>query len=241
MTSRRRCSSSGRRRRERHSLAHGFSSRVAESPSLAVGVNRAVTGHAMNIARQAPERERREVHCRTGIAALILCALLSASACEANASGAANSDASTGDSAPDGAGSGGSSSSSSGGQSSGAAQDGASGSDTGADGAIGSGTCVEAPTLAPSDLSCNSDEDCTSVWSGTICPCGCNCGRVPGNTAANARVGSALSSLPSCSGPPDGCECPAGGLPRCVAHQCALCYDMPNQPAACDQDAAVGD
>ena len=113
--------------------------------------------------------------------------------------------------------------------------------DGGWDAEIESGTCVEAPSLGPSDLSCDSDQDCASVWSGTICSCGCNCGRVPGNTAAHARVGSALGSVPTCSRPPDGCGCPASGIPRCFAHRCALCYDMPNQPAACDADAAAGD
>jgi hypothetical protein len=98
------------------------------------------------------------------------------------------------------------------------------------------------PTLDANDLSCDSDEDCTSVWSGTICSCGCSyiCGpSAPGNTAASARVASALSSVPTCSEPP-GCGCPASGLPRCSAHQCILCYDMPNQPAACDEDAGDG-
>jgi hypothetical protein len=114
--------------------------------------------------------------------------------------------------------------------------------DTGADALTESGTCVEVPTLDANDLSCDSDEDCTSVWSGTICSCGCSyiCGpSAPGNTAASARVASALSSVPTCSEPP-GCGCPASGLPRCSAHQCILCYDMPNQPAACDEDAGDG-
>jgi len=118
---------------------------------------------------------------------------------------------------------------------------------TGVDASMEAGTCVEAPTLGPSDLSCDSDQDCATVWTGTSCSCGCNCPTAPGNTAAYTRVesalGMALQHSITCSGPP--CECPALGIPRCFSHQCALCGNMglvlKNQPAACDADAAVGD
>jgi hypothetical protein len=108
------------------------------------------------------------------------------------------------------------------------------------------GTCVEAPTLGPSDLSCTSDQDCTRVWTGTLCSCGCNCPTGPGNAAAYTRIGAALGAViqhsTACSEPP--CECPALGVPRCFAGQCALCGNgglvLKSQPAACDQDAPVG-
>lgn len=111
---------------------------------------------------------------------------------------------------------------------------------TGKDGAP-SNTCVEAPALAASDLSCNSDQDCTSVWSGTVCSCECACPTVAANTAAYSRLQSALGSVLGASGCSDvPCECPAAGVAHCFAHQCALCgfsgSTVPNQPAACDED-----
>jgi hypothetical protein len=116
---------------------------------------------------------------------------------------------------------------------------------TGVDASMDGGTCVEAPTLGPSDLSCDSDQNCATVWTGTFCPCGCNCPTAPGNTAAYTRVGAALGSVLNASTCSEPCECPALGIPRCFSHQCALCGNMgvvvKNQPAACDADAAGGD
>ena len=118
---------------------------------------------------------------------------------------------------------------------------------TGVDASLEASTCVEAPTLDPSDLTCDIDEDCATVWTGMLCACGCNCPTIAGNTAAYTRVGAVLSAVlqhpATCSEPP--CECPALGIPRCFAHQCALCGNaglvLKNQPAACDQDAAADD
>jgi hypothetical protein len=130
-----------------------------------------------------------------------------------------------------------------------AGRDGASGADTGTDGSIDGSLCVQVPTLGPSDLSCDSDEDCMAVWSGTVCSCQCACPSAAANVAAQARLQSELSPVfsASCAGP-GGCECPALTLARCFSHQCAACANpafggtpLPNQPAACTEDAGTGD
>jgi hypothetical protein len=107
--------------------------------------------------------------------------------------------------------------------------------------------CVTLPEHSSSDLACNSDSDCTSTWSGTVCGCSCNCGGVPANNAAKARDQEALSSVlfdTKCSQPP--CSCPRDYIARCVANQCILCGDpslgpLPGQPAACNEDAGAPD
>ena len=97
--------------------------------------------------------------------------------------------------------------------------------------------CVEAPALAPSDLSCDSDGDCAAVWSGSICYDGCDCTSVPANVAAQARMQSALSSVLN---GPNGCPCPSAGTPRCFAHECVLCAPGDqSQSAACQSDAGA--
>lgn len=110
--------------------------------------------------------------------------------------------------------------------------------------------CVTLPRHTGSDLACDSDNDCTATWSGTVC-CGCHCGNAPANTAAQARDQATLSSaLNDCTQPT--CGCPAFYVARCFAHQCTLCGTalsgpFPGQPAACDEadggarDAAAGD
>jgi hypothetical protein len=99
------------------------------------------------------------------------------------------------------------------------------------------GTCVQAPTLTSSDLTCESDQDCTTVWTGTICSCDCKCPTAAGNNAARARMEAALSAeLMSTCGP----DCPCGGgVPRCLAHQCTVC-DYTGPPE-CRGDAGAGD
>jgi hypothetical protein len=110
------------------------------------------------------------------------------------------------------------------------------------DATTGCSSCKTLPALSPSDLACNSNEDCATVWSGTIC-CGCNCPDTAANTATQARLQSELSSELSCG---KTCECPATVIARCIAHQCTLCGNpafgpMSGSPAECDQDGGLGD
>ena len=108
------------------------------------------------------------------------------------------------------------------------------------------GSCIELPKLAPADLSCNGDTDCVLVPSGTVCACGCRCANAAANGAAQTRVQSALRALShdvKCTEPP--CGCPFQFVPRCFAHQCAVCGNpalrpLPGQPAACTEEAGVG-
>jgi hypothetical protein len=102
--------------------------------------------------------------------------------------------------------------------------------------------CKTLPALSASDLSCNSDDDCAVVWSGTIC-CGCNCADTAANAATQARLQSELSSELNCG---TTCDCPGTVGARCFAHQCTLCGNpafgpIPGQPAECSEDAGTGD
>jgi hypothetical protein len=107
--------------------------------------------------------------------------------------------------------------------------DSGSGADTGT---TDSGSkCVDfEPT--PSDLSCESDQDCALVRKGEVCKGQCSCGATPVNAGAAARFASDTAALDLAS-----CPCAFEGEARCLAGQCALCGVGGNQPAGC-ADAA---
>jgi hypothetical protein len=112
----------------------------------------------------------------------------------------------------------------------------------------GGGSCTTLPALTASELSCDTDQDCQPVWSGTYCSCGCYCADgAAANAAGYARIASIIASLPAdwnCSVPR--CSCPALETARCIAHQCTACGNpaigpLSGQPAACTADAGAGD
>ena len=87
--------------------------------------------------------------------------------------------------------------------------------------------CVDIE-VAPSDVSCGSDSDCTLTLSGHVCDGQCSCGDTPVNAGAAARYQSETASLTF-----EGCPCADPGEARCLGGQCALCGFGPNQPAGC--------
>jgi hypothetical protein len=113
------------------------------------------------------------------------------------------------------------------------------GSDSGADGGI----CLEVPELTASELSCDGDEDCTVVLTGTYCPDSCGievCPRGPANMAGQAYLNSVLP--PFNTPPGQFCTCPWAGNPHCFEHQCFLCFPGdPSDSGACDPDAGTSD
>ncbi len=92
---------------------------------------------------------------------------------------------------------------------------------------VDGGRCV-AIDVAPSDLSCGSDRDCTIVRSGEVCSGQCSCGNTPVNAGAAARVQSETASLTLVA-----CPCAYPGEPRCLCGQCTR-WLGPDQPAGCD-------
>ncbi len=111
-----------------------------------------------------------------------------------------------------------------------------SGEDSGTGATDGGGSACVDIKVAPSDLSCRSDQDCTFSRSGDVCNGGCvlGCGDTPVNTLAAARYQSETASLSL-----DPCPCADLGEARCVGGQCTLCGFGPDQPAGCD-DAGTG-
>jgi hypothetical protein len=111
-----------------------------------------------------------------------------------------------------------------------------SGEDSGTGAIDGGGArCVTLEVL-PSDLSCESDQDCTVSRSGNVCEGDCvlECGRTPINVSAAARNQSETSSLSL-----EDCPCLDPGEPRCLGGQCAVCGFGPNPPAGCNDDGGV--
>lgn len=78
-----------------------------------------------------------------------------------------------------------------------------------------SGACV-AVTIAPSDLACSTDADCTTVVTGELCTAPC-CPEEAVNTSAAARFATLTAGLP----PPVGGCGPCGMAPvACIAGAC---------------------
>jgi len=84
--------------------------------------------------------------------------------------------------------------------------------------------------VAPSDLSCGTDQDCALVRIGEVCSgqCDLGCGGTPVNVAAATRFRSDTASLTL-----EACPCNFPGEARCLGGQCTLCALGPNQLAAC--------
>jgi hypothetical protein len=113
--------------------------------------------------------------------------------------------------------------------------------DAGTDGSTDGGLCIEIPALAASDLSCDSDQDCTLARSGSVCSCQCSCPEAVANSAAYERIEAlaepALVWRSSCDS--GFCGCVSDVLLHCFAHQCVACgrgFPIENQPAECDDD-----
>jgi hypothetical protein len=101
-----------------------------------------------------------------------------------------------------------------------------SGIGTGATGGSGAG-CVDLE-VAPSDLSCESDQDCELVRTGQICNGQCSCGDTPVNAAAGERFQTDTASLTL-----EACPCADPGEARCLGGQCTLCAAGSTEPAGC--------
>jgi hypothetical protein len=97
----------------------------------------------------------------------------------------------------------------------------------------GSAECVDLE-VAPSDLSCVSDQDCALSLTGNVCEGQCACGDTSVNAAAAARYQSETAALTF-----EACPCPAQGEPRCLGGQCTLCGFGPNPPAGCDDTGII--
>jgi hypothetical protein len=106
--------------------------------------------------------------------------------------------------------------------------------------------CVDFPAPSQGDLSCDTDEDCTLVPSGTECACDCNCGGVAANQAFLTKLTTPPPFANTSCSRGSGCGCPAQYLSRCIAGQCTLCGNptfgpIAGQPAACNDDAGTSD
>jgi hypothetical protein len=91
--------------------------------------------------------------------------------------------------------------------------------DAGTDGSTDGGLCIEIPALAASDLSCDSDQDCTLARSGSVCSCQCSCPEAVANSAAYERIEAlaepALVWRSSCDS--GACGCVSDVLLHCFA------------------------
>jgi hypothetical protein len=94
------------------------------------------------------------------------------------------------------------------------------------------GTCIDIE-VAPSDLSCASDQDCTLTLTGEVCDGQCSCGDTPVSTTAAARDESETASLRLAD-----CACGFPGVPRCLGGQCTLC-DGADSSTGCDDAGAI--
>jgi len=109
-----------------------------------------------------------------------------------------------------------------------------------ASGADASG-CIDVQ-LSPADLTCATDQECTPVITGWVCPgyvptVGSKLGTLCENAAANgsgaARIGARIAAIPH--GDDAGmnfCDT-AAGMPRCLQGRCTLCGPFGQGPAAC--------
>jgi hypothetical protein len=110
----------------------------------------------------------------------------------------------------------------------------AGGLDTGISKADG-GNCVDI-NVAPSDLSCASDLDCSLVRTGDVCSGQCSCGDTAVNATASSHFQSETASLTL-----KACPCAFPGEARCVGGQCTLCGPGPGPSAGCSNTGTAGD
>jgi hypothetical protein len=117
----------------------------------------------------------------------------------------------------------------------------ASASDGGAPSSSTSNTCIDL-VLAPSELACETDQDCALVATGQVCSgyvAADLCTTGAANSQGVARITAALASVPSTApaGPWDFCDAVVG-TPTCIAGQCTICGPVPgNAPHVCPDDA----